>query len=94
MSHKEESSGQIPDEAKAKDIDTPHEALRPLKTETHIQRLQTHCMLTCSNLQSKKIKSFWSNNLVQVFSSKLLTGHREREICLFYPTQGTKKTMT
>lgn len=50
--------------------------------------------IACSNLQSKKIKSFWSNNLVQVFSSKLLTGHREREICLFYPTQGTKKAMT
>lgn len=27
---------------------------RPLKTETHIKRLQTRCMDTCSNLQSNK----------------------------------------
>lgn len=41
----------------------------PLKTETHIKRLKTHRMYTCSNLQSDKFCS----------SKPQSIGHKERE---------------
>lgn len=101
MSRKTESSGLWPDEAKAKTRDAPHEAEwppRPLKTETHIKRLLTHCMDTCPNLQfSNLMNVYMANNdfnLVEVFflSKPHSTGHKKRERDLsLLPFSGHKR---